>query len=134
MVTSILVCILLYNANIGNFSLFYKRILSFHVIFTDFIFVQDSKISNMKKYQKTLHYTRVRNLVEREKDGERVPFSITYACMNGALVDIKEKCMVCIGVDVKHRRRTLKSINSSDIRTIHDVLILRVDDTKIVVS
>lgn len=85
-------------------------------------------------YAKHLHYTKLRELVEREVGDEKVPFSIAYACMNGALVDIQEKCMVCIGVDVKHRRRTIKSTTSGEIRTIHDVLVLRVDDTKIVVS
>ena len=85
--------------------------------------------------RRKIHYTKIRELVEREAaDGTRVPFAITYACMNGALVDVREKCMVCIGVDVKHRRRTLKSINSGDVRTIHDVLVLRIDDTDIVVS
>lgn len=86
------------------------------------------------RYRRKLHYTKIRELVEREDENGRIPFSIAYACMNGGLVDIQEKCMVCIGVDTKHRRRTLKSLNSGDVRTIHDVLVLRVDETDIVVS
>ena len=86
-------------------------------------------------HTKALHYSLLRDLLERhDEDGERIPFSISYACMNGGIVDIQEPCVICIGVDTRHKTRTLKFTNSSEIRTVHDVLILRVNDTKIVVS
>lgn len=88
----------------------------------------------MKQKLKPLHISRLRDIIEREDSNGRVPFSIQYACMNGGLVDIKDKCMVCIGVDTRHRRRTLKSITSNEIRTVHDILILRVNDSRIVVN
>lgn len=84
--------------------------------------------------QKLLHYSRVRTLLERHDTNGRVPFSIAYACLNGAVVNISSPTIVCIGVDTKRRRRTIKAIRSGEIRTIHDCLILRVNDTKIIVS
>lgn len=84
---------------------------------------------------KPLAYSRLRDLVERhDATGEHVPFSITYACLNGALIDIPTKDVICIGVDPRHRRRTIKVRTSGEIRTIHDCLILRVNDSQIVVK
>lgn len=84
---------------------------------------------------KSLHYSQLKELVERhDENGERIPFAISYACLNGAVVNITERCMICIGVDLRHRRRTIKSLTSGDIRTIHDCLVLSVNDTEIIVS
>ena len=87
------------------------------------------------EHLKPLHYSRLRDILEREDEhGEHIPVSISYACLNGAVVDIQEKICICIGVDPRHRRRTLKFIGSNEIRTVHDCLILRVNDSRIIVS
>lgn len=84
---------------------------------------------------KSLSYKKIKDLVERhEPNGEHIPFSICYACLNGAVVDIPDKEVICIGVDLRHRRRTIKHRVSGEIRTIHDCLILRINDTHIVVK
>ena len=84
---------------------------------------------------KLLSVKRIRDIIERhDENGERIPVSIHYACMNGGEVNITEQDVVCIGVDPRHHRRTLKFLGSGEIRTVHDVLILRVNDCRIVVS
>ncbi len=84
---------------------------------------------------KPLHYSRLRDILEREDaSGSHIPVSISYVCLNGAVVDLHEKCCICIGVDPRHRRHTLKFLGSNQIRKVHDCLILRVNDSRIIVS
>lgn len=84
---------------------------------------------------KPLHISQLRLLMEKQTEEQgRVPFSITYACLDGTIIDVQEKCMVCISVDTHEHRRRIKSITSGEIRTVYDSLILRVNDSKIVVN
>ena len=89
----------------------------------------------MLKTKRMLHVSKIRSLMEREDaDGHRIPFSIHYLCKNGSRVDTGEdKLAVCIGVDTRLHRHTLKFL-SGQIRQVRDVLIRRIDDTRIIVN
>lgn len=77
----------------------------------------------------------IKALTERhDENGDHIPFSIAYVCLDGSVKDLREKEIICIGVDPRHRRRTIKHRVSGKIRTIHDCLILRINDSKIVIK
>lgn len=83
--------------------------------------------------QKLLRYQFVRRLVERKDErGLPVPFRIKYVCQNGEVIT-GNNC-ITTSVDVKRKRRNIMFLDSGEVRTLHDVLILEVNDTKIVVS
>jgi len=90
----------------------------------------------MLQTRRLLHVSKVSCLMEREdQDGKRIPFSIHYKCKNGSTVDTGyDKIAVCIGVDTRLHRHTLRFIGSNQIRKVRDVLIRRIDDTRIVVK
>lgn len=76
----------------------------------------------------------LKDVMEKEDANGRVPFSICYVCKNGRLIDIQEKCVVCIGVDTHYHTHTIKALPSGEIRIIRDHLILRVNNSKIIVN
>lgn len=87
----------------------------------------------MPTQEKLLRYNQVRRLVERkDEQGNPIPFKLDYICMNGDHM-IAEN-VITTSVNTRKRTRTIKFLNSGEVRTIHDVLIRKIDDTLIVVS
>lgn len=89
------------------------------------------------KTTKVLNVSYLKDLIERrDANGNRIPFSVCYACQNGTVIDTgEEKSAICVGVDTEAHTHTLSSVhNNKYFRKVRDVLFLRVDDTKIVVS
>lgn len=83
--------------------------------------------------QKLLRYQHIRRLAERtDEKGYPVPFNIKYLCLNGEVMEAKN--VVTTSVDVWHKKRTILFLDSGQYRTIHDVLILEINNHKIVVS
>lgn len=84
--------------------------------------------------EKLLRYQHVRRLVERtDGDGNPVPFKLKYISKSTGELIVAEN-VITISVNVKKRKRNVKFLNSGEVRTIHDVLIVGIDDTRIVVS
>ncbi|MGN0309029.1 MAG: hypothetical protein ACI4C3_00335 [Bacteroides sp.] len=83
--------------------------------------------------QKLLRYQYVRMLCEqKDEEGNRVPFNVRYLCKDGTVTWLNN--VVTIAVNARRRRRKVKQLDSGEIRELHDVLILQVNDTKIVVN
>lgn len=83
--------------------------------------------------QKLLRYQFVRRLVDKKDEkGLPVPFRIKYACLNGEVIEGKN--CVTTSVDVRKKTRNIMFLDSGQVRMLHDVLILEVNDTKIVVN
>lgn len=83
--------------------------------------------------QRLLRYNLLRLLTEKkDHEGNPVPFDMRYICMDGEIMDAHN--VVTTSVDVKKRMRTVLFLGSGEYRTIHDVLVLQVNDTKIIVS
>ena len=81
--------------------------------------------------QKVLNYKHVHRLMERkDEDGNPIPFSFRYIKLNGEVMDAEN--VVCTSVNVKNRTHSVKFENGQ-VRTIHDVLLVSIDDTRIVV-
>ena len=84
--------------------------------------------------EKLLRYQHVRRLVERtDVDGNPVPFKLKYISKSTGELIVAEN-VITTSVNVKKRKRNVKFLNSGEVRTIHDVLIVGIDDTRIVVS
>lgn len=82
--------------------------------------------------QKLLHYKHVHLLMERKDErGNPVPFSFRYIKKNGEIMEGEN--VVCTSVDVKKKMHTVKFLESGQVRTIHDVLLISIDDTRIIV-
>lgn len=87
----------------------------------------------MDKPEKLLRYQYIRRLAERKDEmGKPVPFRLQYLCMDGTLLTGEN--VITTSVNVRRKMRTVKFLESGESRTLHDVLILRINDTKIVVS
>lgn len=83
--------------------------------------------------EKLLRYNLLRLVTEKtDGQGNPVPFSIKYICMDGEIMEARN--VVTTSVDVKKRMRTLLFLNSGEYRTIHDVLVMQVNDRKIIVT
>ena len=83
--------------------------------------------------QKLLRYQHIRRLTERtDEKGYPVPFSMKYLCLNGEVMEARN--VVTTSVDTWNKKRTILFLDSGQYRTIHDVLILEVNNHKIVVS
>lgn len=81
-----------------------------------------------------LDYSCLRQLMERnDAQGNRIPFSITFVAQDGAVIDVQQPVMECIKVEPRYRRHLIKSTVSNEIRWVRDCLILRVNDSRIVV-
>lgn len=63
-----------------------------------------------------------------DEQGNPVPFRLIYVTMDGEIID-EEGC-ICTSVDTYYKRRNIR-FKSGITRTIRDVLILQIDDTKI---
>lgn len=82
---------------------------------------------------KLLRYQFIRRLAERtDRKGNPVPFDIEYICMDGNVM--KAEGVITTSVDVRHKRRNIRILSSGEVRTIRDVLVTRINDTKIVVN
>lgn len=81
-----------------------------------------------------IDYSCLRSLIERQDaNGNRIPFSIAFVAQDGAVIDVQQPVMECIKVEPRYRRHLIKSTVSGDIRWVRDCLILRVNNTRIVV-
>lgn len=96
--------------------------------------INQCAIMNKKeKPLKLLRYQHARMMMERvDENGNRVPFSMRYVTMRGEIQEFKN--VVTTSVNVRKRMRTIRFLDSGEQRTIHDVLILNVNDTKIIVN
>ena len=84
--------------------------------------------------EKLLRYQHVRRLVERtDEEGNPIPFKLMYISKSTGELIVAEN-VITTSVNVKKRKRNVKFLNSGEVRTIHDVLIVGIDDTRIVVS
>ena len=52
--------------------------------------------------------------------------------MDGEVMEAKN--VVCTSVDVRHKKRNIKFLDSGQVRTIHDALVLEVNGFKILVG
>lgn len=87
----------------------------------------------MAAKEKLLRYQFIRHIAERrDEEGKPVPFRLEYICMDGTL--LKAENVVTTSVNVRKKTRTVKFLNSGEVRTLHDVLIRKINDTLIVVS
>ena len=68
----------------------------------------------------------------KDQTGKAVPFRLKYICMDGTVMESQK--VICTSVDIRHHKRNIKFVDSGQVRTIHDVLVLEVDDFKIVVN
>lgn len=83
--------------------------------------------------QKLLKYQHIRRLAERtDEKGYPVPFRLKYLCLNGEVMESNN--VVTTSVDVRRKKRNILFLDSGQVRTIHDVLILEINNHKIVVS
>ncbi len=67
----------------------------------------------------------------KDERGNPVPFSFKYIKKNGEILEAQD--VVCTSANVKKKTHTIKFLNSGEVRTIHDVLLISIDDTRIVV-
>lgn len=87
---------------------------------------------------KLLRYDKLDSLMlhRKDKDGNRKPFFLRYVEKGGAIIEADN--VVCTSVDRKRSTRRVKFLNSADTsgnaqtRTLRDVLILQVDEYKII--
>lgn len=82
---------------------------------------------------KLLRYQFIRRLAERtDRAGKPIPFSIEYICLDGNVM--REEQVITTSVNVRRKRRNIRIMSSGETRTIRDVLVTRINDTKIVVQ
>ena len=82
--------------------------------------------------EKLLNYKYVHMLMERKDErGNPVPFSFKYIKLNGEIMEGEN--VVCTSANVKKKTHTIKFPESGQVRTIHDVLLISIDDTRIIV-
>lgn len=82
---------------------------------------------------KLLRYNHLHRVMEcRDERGFPVPFNMKYICMDGEVMEVKN--VVCTSVDVRHKKRNIKFLDSGQVRTIHDALVLEVNGFKILVG
>jgi len=58
---------------------------------------------------------------------ERVPFFIRYITQEGK---VQSGNVVCISVDTRHLQRSIKFVNSTEIRRVCDYLIIEIDGVR----
>lgn len=107
------------------------RFLSFITILTLYIFVP--KQSKMKKPTKRLLWTEAYKLMNaRTPDGKNKPFDIRFVCKDGT---ISECYNVQRAVSYNREKGYRKLVMpNGDFRYVYDVLILQINDTKILVK
>lgn len=83
---------------------------------------------------KMLSYKRMRLLLYRaDSQGKRIPFSIRFVSQQtGELIEWNQ--VVCTSRNAKNRTHTFISTISHNYRTVKDILILSIDDYKIIVD
>ncbi len=88
----------------------------------------------MKKPTKFIHVSQIRRVIERhDENGAPIPVRVKYvSASNGDVLD-GEAC-VCCGVDTQKHNHLMLFPASGQKRRLKDVLILQVDEWKIVVG
>lgn len=88
----------------------------------------------MDKPEKLLRYQYIRRLAERkDEEGNPVPFRLEYISKKHGELLVGER-VITTSVEVKKKKRNVKFLDSGETRTIHDVLIYKINDTRIIVS
>ena len=86
-----------------------------------------------KYHPKLLSYKKVGLLIEREdSEGHRIPFDCVYMAKNGRLVECEN--VVCTKYDRKYHRHTVRFPESGVVRTLRDILLLSVNEFKVIVN
>lgn len=87
----------------------------------------------MDKPEKLLRYQYIRRLAERkDEEGNPVPFRLKCLCLDGTVLEGKN--VITTSVNLRKKTRNVMFLDSGEKRTLHDVLILKINDTKIIVS
>lgn len=82
---------------------------------------------------KLLKYDKLRLLVERQDEtGAYIPFDIRYCTKTGDVVESRN--CICTGVNTRHKRHTYRMGGSGLPRTFRDVLVMQVNEYRIVAS
>ena len=90
------------------------------------------EIKNLTMLTKALNYKHVHLLMERKDErGNPVPFSFKYIKLKGEIMEGEN--VVCTSANVKKKTHTIKFPESGQLRTIHDVLLISIGDTRIIV-
>lgn len=87
----------------------------------------------MKKPKKRLRVAEARKLLNRtDISGTPIPFSIKFVTKDGR-VDVAENCIKTVSYNRLTGMRRIILFNG-DFRNIYDILILQIDDTKIIIN
>lgn len=87
----------------------------------------------MKKPKKRLRVAEARKLLNRtDISGNPIPFSIKFVTKDGR-VDVAENCIKTVSYNRLTGMRRIILFNG-DFRNIYDILILQIDDTKIIIN
>lgn len=74
-----------------------------------------------------LHYRRLSRLTEQtDNHGEKVPFRVLYAAKNGDVITPDNGECVVTSIDIPNGTRTVQFLESKQVRTLRDCLILSV--------
>lgn len=86
----------------------------------------------MKEPTKRLDYRQAYKLMEgKDRSGEPKVFDIRFVQLNGRVVTAHN--VICTSVDIKRGMRRIYYPISEQWRWVYDVLILQINDTKIMV-
>lgn len=86
----------------------------------------------MKEPTKRLDYRQAYKLMEgKDRSGEPKVFDIRFVQLNGRMVTAHN--VICTSVDIKKGMRRIYYLVSEQWRWVYDVLILQINDTKIMV-
>ena len=87
----------------------------------------------MKQSKKRLRVTDAYKLLNRtDITGKPIPFSVKFVTKDGR-VDVAENCIKTVSYNrISGMRRII--LSNGEYRNIYDILILQIDDTKIIIN
>ena len=87
----------------------------------------------MKEPTKRLRWTEAHKLMNaKDSSGKQKPFDIRFVCLDGTVVET-EGVLKTVSYNKKTGMRRIILANG-DFRWVHDVLILQINDTRILVK
>lgn len=87
----------------------------------------------MKEPTKRLRWTEAHKLINaKDEAGKQKPFDIRFACLDGTIVEI-ENVQRAVSYNRRTGMRKLVLANGG-FRNVYDVLILQINDTRILVK
>ena len=102
-------------------------------LFHTFVAKENEIREDMKQPTKRLRWTEAYKLMNaKDESGRQKPFDIRFVCLDGHIVEVERAQKV-----VSYNKRTgMRRIilENGDFRNIYDVLILQINDTRILVS